>query len=267
MLKRPTPVRAPLRFLPRGVGGGANVEDDSLSIWSAVLACEKLSRDSCDWVNAVGVSGMSSSSEIGEGMRLIRSSSISCLGPFQVGEGACVDSMCELFIAMPPAEPLMGYPNPFIPPLLNVGCIGVGIRPLLFPASALNKDGCNMAGRIKLLPNELKAGDSGGWLRTSMSSSSISISMSVLLDSLDMQTGPPYIESGEFAPPCSEYAGVIERMSVNNLGGEGVCEPRWGRFDSSGCWNRPWLVCSLLPGRYFCPLISQNRKEHVADVP
>jgi hypothetical protein len=196
MLKRPIPVNAPLRFLPRDIGGGANVEEDSVSIWSAVLACEKLSRDSCDWVSAVGVSGMSSSSEMGEGIRLPRSSSMSCPSPFQPGGDACIEGRCRLFIAMQPAEPLMGYPNPFIP-LLKVGCMGVGIRLLLLTASELNKDGWSMAGRIKLLPNELKAGDSGGWLRMSISSSSISVSMSIPLDSLDIRTGPPYIESGE----------------------------------------------------------------------
>lgn len=68
----------------------------------------------------------------------------------------------ELFIAMPPADPLIGYPNPLIPPLLKVGCMGVGIRLLLLTASELNSDGWSMGGRMKWLPNELKAGDSGG---------------------------------------------------------------------------------------------------------
>ena len=90
MLKRPMPVRAPLRFLPRGVLGEAVVGRVSVSMASVVLAGETQSRDSCDWVWAVGVSGMSSSSDMGEGMRLLRSSSKPCLGPFHAGGGACI---------------------------------------------------------------------------------------------------------------------------------------------------------------------------------
>jgi hypothetical protein len=106
MLKRPgAPVNAPLRFLPRGVGGNTSAgEVDSVSISSA-LACEKLSRDSCDCVKAVGVSGRSSSSDMGEGMRLVRSFPGSCLflRTFNPGGGGS-----ELLVFMPPADPLEG---------------------------------------------------------------------------------------------------------------------------------------------------------------
>lgn len=173
MLNLPMPVSAPLRFLPRGVAGAARlVVEISVSMWSA-LACEKLSRESCDWVSAVGVSGISSSSDIGEGMRRFRSSSMSCLLLF-LDIGACIEGTeaPRLPSCMPPAEPLVGYPSPFIPPLLNVGCIGVGIRPLVLVESELNREELSMAGRMKKL---LQAGDSGGWLRISASSSSISM--------------------------------------------------------------------------------------------
>ena len=116
MVTRTIPVKAPLRFLPRGVGGKAEEAasavggGDSVSMQSAELwACETLSRESWDCVSAVGVSGMSSSSEMGDGMRLLRSSeSMSCRGPFQAGGGACMDDVCMLFMSMPPAEPLAG---------------------------------------------------------------------------------------------------------------------------------------------------------------
>lgn len=128
-------------------------------------------------MSAVGVSGMSSSSDMGEGMRRLRSSSISCLVPFRAG-GACIDGIGPfkllLLMSMLPAEPLVGYPSPCMPPLLNVGCMGVGIRPLL-AGSDPNKEGLSIAGRIKKFPDVPKAGDSGGWLRTSTSSSSISM--------------------------------------------------------------------------------------------
>jgi hypothetical protein len=192
MLNLPIPVKAPLRFLPRGVGGRLRWGEHAVSM---APACEKLSRESWDCVSAVGVSGMSSSSDMGDGMRLLRSSS---LGPFQTG-GA---GMGALLVSMPPAEPLIGYPSPFMPLLLNVGCMGVGMRPLLLllAESELKSEGWSMAGRMNV-PIEANAGDSGGWLRTSVSSSSMSMSKSILLDSLDIQTGPPQIESGEFAPP------------------------------------------------------------------
>lgn len=116
MVTRPIPVKAPLRFLPRGVGGKAEEAStvgggDSMSMQSAELwACETLSRESWDCVSAVGVSGMSSSSEMGDGMRLLlrSSESMSCRGPFQAGGGACIDEVCMLFMSMPPAEPLAG---------------------------------------------------------------------------------------------------------------------------------------------------------------
>ena len=189
MLKRPTPVRAPLRLRPRVARGGrASVEEISVSMRSMVLAFETLRRESWDCVNAVGVSGMSSSSEMGEGMRLLRSVSTSCRGAFQ--DGVCSVGVGTagfvLFVFIAPAEPPMGYPKPFMPPLLKVGCIGVGIRPTLLAASELNNEGLSIAGRMKLV-NVLKAGDSGGWLRisasASSSSSSMSMSKSKLLDS------------------------------------------------------------------------------------
>lgn len=107
MLNRGVPVNAPLRFLPRGVGGSTSVGvADSISISSA-LACEKLSRESCDWVSAVGVSGISSSSDIGEGMRRPRSSPCSCLflRTVRPGSGGSPEA---LLVFMPPAEPLVG---------------------------------------------------------------------------------------------------------------------------------------------------------------
>lgn len=111
-------------------------------------------------------------------------------------------------------------------PLLKVAWMGVGIRPLLFTVPELKADGWSLGGRMKLLLKEPNAGDSGGWLRTSLSlSSSMSMSSSILLDSLEM-TGPPYIELGESSPPWSDCAGVMARMSVINLGGEGVYEGR-----------------------------------------
>jgi hypothetical protein len=151
MLKRPMPVKAPLRFLPRGVGGNARVVAAvSVSMSSAGFACEKLSRDNCDCVNSVGVSGMSSSSDIGEGIRRLRSSSISCLLFFRE-VGACIEGTLRppLLVFIPPAEPLVGKPIPFNPPRLKVGCIGVGMRPLGLTGSAPNSEAFSIAGRIK----------------------------------------------------------------------------------------------------------------------
>jgi hypothetical protein len=153
MINLPIPVSAPLRFLPRGVGGTINVvAGPSVSIWSVALVCEKLRRESWDCVSAVGVSGLSSSSEMGDGIRRLRSSSISCLPPFRdVGgcdEGALTPPL-EVF--RPPTEPLVWKPSPFIPLLLNVGCIGVGIRGLLLARSEPNKEALSIAGRINRL--------------------------------------------------------------------------------------------------------------------
>ena len=67
--------------------------------------------------------------------------------------------------------------------------MGVGIRALVLTVSELKSDGRSMGGRIKWLPKELIAGDSGGWLRTSVSSS-MSMSQSMVLDSLEMQKNP-----------------------------------------------------------------------------
>lgn len=119
---------------------------------------------------------------------------------------------------------------PLMPLRLKEGWIGVGIRLLLFAESELNNDGRSIGGRMKLLPNELTAGDSGGWLRTS-ASSSMSMSQSILLDSLDMLKKPSGMESGESNPAWSDSTGVMERTSVNNLGGEGVWKGRWGKLD------------------------------------
>jgi len=108
MLKRPgVPVNAPLRFLPRGVGGSTSAGvGDSISM-SSGFACEKLSRESCDCVSAVGVSGMSSSSDMGEGMRRLRSLPGSCLflRTVKAGSGG---SPGKLLGSTPPAEPLVG---------------------------------------------------------------------------------------------------------------------------------------------------------------
>lgn len=114
--------------------------------------------------------------------------------------------MCELMMLlegfMASMEPAMGYP-PFIPPLLNVGCIGVGSLPVLLDESELNSEGLSMAGRMKML-DVPKAGDPAGWLGTSLSSSSMSISKSMPLDR-ECSTGPPTFAPGESAtPPCSE---------------------------------------------------------------
>lgn len=115
MLKRPMPVKAPLRFRPRGVSGEAAVGCISVSMASAVVvvvvvAGETDRRDSCDWVRAVGVSGISSSSEMGEGMRLLRSSLLfaPCLHPFHSGGGCCMHGTGILFTSIAPAEPLVG---------------------------------------------------------------------------------------------------------------------------------------------------------------
>ena len=111
MLKRPMPVKAPLRFRPRGVLGEAADGRISVSIASAVVAVvagETESRDSCDCVSAVGVSGISSSSEMGEGMRLLRSWLAPCLHPFHTGGGCCMHGTGMLLTSMPPAEPLVG---------------------------------------------------------------------------------------------------------------------------------------------------------------
>lgn len=70
------------------------------------------------------------------------------------------------------------------------------MRPWALGISVLNKDDCSMGGRMNEWAKELNAGDSGGWLRTSVSSS-MSMSWSILLDSVDMQT----IESGDSKPP------------------------------------------------------------------
>ena len=185
------PVNAPLRFLPRGVGGTASAEGPS-SV-SMCSACAKLSRESCDCVSAVGVSGMSSSSEMGEGMRRLRSSDGSCRvlglrdgGAWDVGAGR------PLLVLRLPAEPLEGKPRPFNPPRLKVGCIGVGIRPLVVLGSALKSEALSMAGRMRKL---LVYGDCG-WLRTSRSSSSMSMSWSCCCESC---IGPSYGGFGESA--------------------------------------------------------------------
>lgn len=151
MLNLPMPVSAPLRFLPRGVGGGKASEPslDSMSMQSAGLACEKLSRESCDCVRAVGVSGMSSSSEMGEGMRRERSSSnVWCEGFREVGVWSEGTLRALLLVWRPPAAPLVGKPRPFMPLRLKVGCIGVGMRPLGLTGSAPNSEAFSIAGRI-----------------------------------------------------------------------------------------------------------------------
>jgi hypothetical protein len=135
-------------------------------------------------------------------------------------------------------------------PRLKEGWIGVGIRPLLLTESELNNDGRSMGGRMKLLPKELMAGDSGGWLRTS-ASSSMSMSQSILLDSRDMLKKPSWMESGESNPPWSDSTGVMERTSVNNLGGDGVWKGRWGKLDCCWYWNWPLFVWCAKPGRDF----------------
>jgi hypothetical protein len=93
-------------------------------------------------------------------MRRFLSSSNSCLLAFR-DVGACIDgiAMVVLFRPSPPAEPLAGKPRPFIPLLLKVGCIGVGIRPVLLLGSEPNSEAFSMAGRSD---SALVNGDDGG---------------------------------------------------------------------------------------------------------
>lgn len=106
-------------------GGGA-ISASMGSVFDATLR-----RESCDCVSAVGVSGRSSSSEMGDGIRrLLSMSTCDC---FLGTGGVCSIGLLgmpryPLPIPIPPAMPLVGYPNPDMPPMLigPLGALKVG---------------------------------------------------------------------------------------------------------------------------------------------
>lgn len=154
---------------------------------------------------------MSSSSEMGEGMRRERSSSkVWCVGLRDVGAWREGTLRVLLLVCRPPAAPLVGKPRPFMPFRLKVGCIGVGMRPLGLTGSAPNSEAFSIAGRI-MKP----CGDCAGWLWTSKSSSSMSISKSFDCDDCVC----PYEGIGKSVSSQSDSAGVVASTSETNRGG------------------------------------------------
>lgn len=91
-----------------------------MSMRSAPWLVVTLRRESCDCVCAVGVSGMSSSSDMGEGIRTVlswlrcRRCDGSFVYPLLGAEGT---PSKPLDVVIPPAKPLFGYPSPFMPPV------------------------------------------------------------------------------------------------------------------------------------------------------
>jgi hypothetical protein len=148
------------------------------SVPSRLFKIHVLRRSSCDWVKAVGVSGISSSSDMGDGIRRPLSSSTCADLRACCRIGLLGTPRYPLLMLMPPAIPLLEYPSPPKPPVWKFGYMGVGTRPVLFAdVSRPKRFEFNFAGRIDGMKEESR----GGLAMLSRSSSSISISVSKLL--------------------------------------------------------------------------------------
>lgn len=230
-------------------------------------------RESLDCAKAVvGVSGRSSSSEMGDGMRRVvgfwsmydfffepgaeEEEEEETGGVCRRGSLGTARRWAPLLLFMVCIPPGSMPPPPLVGPGLllpgKLGYMGVGMRAVWWRSVSWEKSvGSSFAGRGGGGRKAWTTGESGGGLPTtkskSVSSMSISISMSMSTSAscsasefLHSNAPPNWfdsscIEAGEFDSDC---AGVMVARSGTTRGGEGVMEPR-GRTGSAGYVEAP----------------------------